>query len=103
MMHIFDVVQFNIPVDLTLRVKPRSFWQFLFGDILLSYRIMSINNNCSRLLVKIKRKFNRGPLGFFMRYFLPWANLIMHRKQLVLFKELSEIELRSTHHDPINV
>ncbi|MBL7961246.1 hypothetical protein JNL27_13515 [bacterium] len=90
MMHIFDVVQFNIPYDLTLRVKSRSFGQFLFGDILLSYRIISINNNSSRLLVKIKRKFNRGPLGFFMRYFLPWANLIMHRKQLMLFKELSE-------------
>ncbi|KAB2878914.1 hypothetical protein F9K33_11150 [bacterium] len=90
MMHIFDVVQFNPSYDLTLRVKSRSFGKFLFGDILLSYRIISIDDHSSRLLVKIKRKFNRGPLGFFMRYFLPWANLIMHRKQLMLFKELSE-------------
>lgn len=90
MMHIFDVVQFNIPYDLTLRVKSRSFGQFLFGDILLSYRIIPVSNTASRLLVKINRKFNCGPLGFFMRYFLPWTNLIMHRKQLMLFKELSE-------------
>ncbi|MBL7996714.1 hypothetical protein JNM05_15215 [bacterium] len=90
MMHIFDVVQFNIPYDLTLRVKPRSFGQLLFGDILLSYQIVPVDNHSSRLLVKIKRKFNRGPLGVFMRHFLPWANLIMHRKQLMLFKELSE-------------
>ena len=90
MMYIFEVVQFRSPFELTLRVKPNSFGKFLFGDILLSYRILPTGINTSRLLVKIKRKFNRGPLGFFMRYFLPWANLIMHRKQLMLFKKLSE-------------
>lgn len=90
MMHIFEVAQFNPPHDLTLRVKSNSFGKFLFGDILLSYRIIPINNDSSRLLVKIYRKFDRGPLGLFMRYFLPWANLIMHRKQLRLFKQLSE-------------
>jgi len=90
MMFIFNVVQFHQPYDLTLRVKPHSFGKLLFGDILLSYCILPIGTHTSRLLVKIKRKFNRGPLGFLMRYFLPWANLIMHRKQLMLFKELLE-------------
>lgn len=90
MMYIFEVVQFREPYELTLRVKPRSFGKWLFGDILLSYLIIPTSTGSCRLLVKIFRKFDRGPLGLFMRYFLPWANLIMHRKQLILFKHLSE-------------
>lgn len=90
MMHIFNVVQFRSPFELTLRVKPRSFGKWLFGDILLSYLVVPGDGHSSRLLVKIHRRFNRDLLGFFMRYFLPWANLIMHRKQLILFKQLSE-------------
>jgi hypothetical protein len=90
MMHIFDVVQFRSPLELTLRVKPRSFGKWLFGDILLSYLVVPNYDHSSRLLVKIYRRFNRDPLGFFMRYFLPWANLIMHRRQLQLFKDLCE-------------
>ncbi len=90
MMYIFELVQFREPYEITLRVKPRSFGKFLFGDILLSYLIVPIHDQSSRLLVKIHRRFNRDPLGLFMCYFLPWANLIMHRKQLILFKYLCE-------------
>ena len=93
MMYIFEIVQFRAPFELTLRVKPLSFGKWLFGDILLSYLIVPSPAGSSRLLVKIFRKFDHGPLGLFMRYFLPWANLIMHRKQLILFKDFSEAEI----------
>lgn len=90
MMYIFNVVGFEKNRSLTLRVKQPSFWHFLFGDILLSYLILIEETGNVRLLVKICRRFNRNLLGRFMKHFLPWANLIMHRKQLLLFKSLCE-------------
>ena len=89
MMIIFDVIEFEENRSITLKVRPHSFWEWLFGGILLSYLILPRGESC-RMIVKIHRSFRRSPLGVFMKYFLPWANLIMHRKQLHLFKQLAE-------------
>ena len=56
----------------------------------MSYLIVPEDSDGCRLLVKLLVKFPRGPLGWFWRVFLPWGDLIMLRKQLLNFKELSE-------------
>jgi len=90
MMRIFDVVAFEKDRNITLRVRENSFWEKWFGHILLSYVVQETSDVSCRLLVKIYRRYHRNLMGLFMRYFLPWANLIMHRKQLLLFKKLAE-------------
>ena len=90
MMYIFRVVEFEKDKQITLRIRENTFWEKLFGYILLSYVIEEKFDSSCRLLVKIYRCYQRSPIGIFMRYFLPWANLVMHRKQLMLFKMLAE-------------
>ncbi len=84
------VFDFKRDRHLTIRTIPRSFEQRILGDNLVSYLIVPEDSGGCRLLVKIVAKFPRGPLGWFWRVFLPWGELIMMRKQLLNFMELSE-------------
>jgi hypothetical protein len=43
------------------------------------------------LIVKLLVRYPQGILGVLMRLMLPWGDLIMMRRQLINFKELSEM------------
>ncbi|HEX9630558.1 MAG TPA: hypothetical protein VF961_11115, partial [Pyrinomonadaceae bacterium] len=89
-MRIFDLVDFKRHRHLTLRVKPGTRAERSFGDIAVSYMIVTGTNNDCRLLVKLIAKFPSGIRGRFMRAVLPWGDLVMMRRQLLNFKQLAE-------------
>lgn len=94
-MRIFALVDFERHRHLTLRVKPGTRAERSFGDIAVSYMIMTGTNNDCRLLVKLIAKFPSGIRGRFMRAVLPWGDLVMMHRQLLNFKQLAECTQRT--------
>lgn len=91
-MRIFDLVDFATNQHLTLRLKPNGPSIGMFGDIAVSYMIVSLSSLSCRLLVKLVVKYPSGLRGRLTRVFLPWGDLIMMRRQLLNFKRLAESE-----------
>ncbi|MEP6911503.1 MAG: hypothetical protein ABI923_02045 [bacterium] len=89
-MRIFNLVDFERERHLTIRLKPRTRAARSFGDIAVSYVILAGRPDCCRLVVKLIAKFPGGIQGRIMRAFLPWADLVMMRRQLLNFKKLAE-------------
>jgi hypothetical protein len=90
MMTIFDLVDFEINRHVTIRIKPESIANKVFGDAVASYLIVPIDDKTCRLLVKLVGRFPRGVVGTLMGAFLPLGDLIMMRRQLLNFKRLAE-------------
>jgi hypothetical protein len=93
-MRIFNLTRFEKDRHLTLRLKAKSGASKTFGDIALSYVIVSLPRHHSRrscrLLVKLIVKYPRGLYGQMMRALLPWGDLVMMRRQLLNLKQLAE-------------
>jgi hypothetical protein len=89
-MTIFDLVDFESNLHLTLRIKPRSRAVKTFGDIAVSYLIVEGSPNSCRLLVKLLVKYPQTVRGRLLRSLLPWGDLIMMRRQLLNLKQLAE-------------
>jgi len=89
-MRIFDLVGFATNQHLTLRLKPHRPSTGLFGDIAVSYMIVSLSSLSCRLLVKLVVKYPSGLRGQMTRLVLPWGDLVMMRRQLLNFKALAE-------------
>ena len=81
----FELIDFKPNQHLTLRIESS-----IFGSGVGSYLIRPVTPDSCRLLVKLIVKYPRGALGFLMRLFLPWGDMIMMRRQLLNFKILSE-------------
>jgi hypothetical protein len=89
-MRIFNLVNFERDLQLTLRVKPRTRAARSFGDIAVSYLIVPAETSSCRLLVKLIGRYPAGASGWLMSVLLPWGDLIMMRRQLLNFKQLAE-------------
>jgi hypothetical protein len=89
-MTIFDLVDFEIGRQVTIRIKPKSIASQVFGDAAASYLIIPSGEQACRLLVKLVGRYPRGVLGLLMRNLLPLGDLIMMRRQLLNFKRLAE-------------
>jgi hypothetical protein len=97
-MSIFRLVDFEKDKQVTVLLthKPTSnsrfsCFEFLFGEIAISYLIVPRKNpNATRLLVKLIVQYPAGISGRLMSIFLPWGDKVMMRKQLLTLKELSE-------------
>ena len=89
-MSIFTLVGFEQGRHLTIRMKPRSGASKTFGDIGVSYVVLSTSSNSCRLLVKLIAKYPSGIKDTVMRALLPWGDLIMMQRQLLNFKQLAE-------------
>jgi hypothetical protein len=88
-MDIFKLVEFEQNRHLTIIMdSPKG--AAAFGDIAVSYIIFPKTENTCRLFVKILVHYPRNPMWFWMRWFLPWGDLIMMRKQLLNLKYLAE-------------
>jgi hypothetical protein len=89
-MEIFQLADFARDQHLTLRIKPNSRAQRLFGDIAGSYLVIAKDARSCRLLVKLVVQHPPGVWGKLTRSLLPWGDLIMMRRQLLNFKQLAE-------------
>lgn len=89
-MQIFDLIAFVRNRHLTIRMKPHSTGYKIFGDIVVSYLIVRKSPANCRLLVKLIVRYRKGFGASVMRGLLPWADLIMMRRQLLNFKTLAE-------------
>src|ERR1044072_1731543 len=93
-MRIFKLVSFEQDSQITLRLKPKTSASRTFGDIAVSYVVVSLvepgSTERCRLLIKLVAKYSPGLRGRVMRALLPWGDLIMMRRQLLNFKRLAE-------------
>ncbi len=87
----FELIEFEQNWHLTLQGGS----PFL-GEGAGSYMIVPKSGDACRLLVKILVKYPKGPMGLLARLILPWGDVIMIRRQLLNFKELSEETYRSS-------
>jgi len=91
-MSIFTLVSFVIDEHITVRTRGGSEKAPFFGETAVSYTVVPVSENETRLVVKILFKYPRGPVGWVMRHLLPWGDLIMMRRQLLNLKRLAEEE-----------
>ncbi len=89
-MRIFDLVDFERDRQMTIRFKTRPAIFGLLGSSAATYLILERTTGECRMVVKLRLRYPRGPIGWLMRAFLPLADLIMMRRQLLNFKALAE-------------
>jgi hypothetical protein len=88
-MTIFELVEFEQDGHLTLLlVEPRAV--ALFGKIAGSYMIFPETDAICRLVVKLLVQYPQRWPRSWIRWPLPWGDLIMMRKQLLTLKQLAE-------------
>lgn len=86
--HIFTLVDFEPGRSLTIRTA-----RDLFGDVVVTYAVAPRPGG-SRLLVRLRVRHRRDPLGALWRLVLPPGDLLMMRKQLRTFAALAEADDR---------
>ncbi|MEM8610950.1 MAG: hypothetical protein AAGF93_02950 [Cyanobacteria bacterium P01_H01_bin.105] len=91
-MNIFRILEFEVNRSLTLEIQLQSAISFL-GKIIVSYVILPTAALKCRLIAKICITYPRQIILYWMRWFLPWADLIMCRKQFLTLKQLAESAL----------
>jgi hypothetical protein len=88
-MSIFELVDFEAPRHLTLRLRrPRAI--AVFGPLVCSYVVTERPDGRSRLLAKLLIQWPRKLPWSAMRHVLPWGDLIMMRKQLRTLRHHAE-------------
>ena len=88
-MTIFELVDFEKDGHLTVVLDlPRAV--SVFGRAAMSYVVTPTSESSCRLVVKMLVRYPGKPPWSFIRWVLPWGDLIMMRKQLLTLKHLSE-------------
>jgi hypothetical protein len=90
LMMLFELVEFERDRHLTVLLKAPSATVALFGRMAASYVVVPRRDGGSRLIVKLTVRYPPGPLGWTVRWLMPWADLVMMRKQLLTLKRLAE-------------
>lgn len=90
-MTIFELADFREDEHLTLTLGgPLA--NTLFGRAALSYVVLSVSEDSCRLVAKLRVLYPKRPPLSWMRWLLPWGDLLMMRKQLLTLKDLAEGE-----------
>jgi hypothetical protein len=87
-MIIFRIASFEADRSLTVRLASR-LGRVAMGDFAGSYAIEATAGGC-RLIAKILVRYPRGPYGRLLRVLMPFADLIMFRKQLLTLRRYAE-------------
>jgi hypothetical protein len=66
----------------------------MFGNIAASYVIVPISDNTCRLILKGNIRYPRNTFWSWIRYFLPWGDLVMMRQQFLRLKSLAECQTK---------
>ena len=85
-MNIFDLVDFEQPVHITLRLREPG----LFPPLAVSYLIEPVGDTECRLIVKLVLQFRPGLRDRLVRRVAPWPDWVMMRRQLLNLKALAE-------------
>jgi hypothetical protein len=88
-MTIFRLVDFEEGRHLTL-VMASPWGISAFGSIALSYVVVPVSGASCRLVVKMLVRYPERRPWAWMRWFLPWGDLLMMRKQILTLKRLAE-------------
>lgn len=92
-MTIFKLVDFEPDRHLTITLSsPQSIE--IFGEIAASYVILPQTEQSCRLVAKLLICYPHGSFWSWMRWFLPWGDLFMMRKQLLNLKNLAENQIK---------
>jgi len=89
LMALFELVEFERDRHLTMVLRVPGSGTRL-GRLAVSYVVVPRGETGSRLIVKLVVQYPAGPVGSAMRWFLPWGDLVMMRKQLLTLKGLAE-------------
>jgi hypothetical protein len=84
-MSIFRLVSFEAGRSITLDSRTA-----LFGRVAVTYVAVPVDDDRSRLVVKLAFAAPSGPVGWVGRRVLPAGDLVMMRKQLLTLKALAE-------------
>jgi hypothetical protein len=88
-MDMFGLVEFEQDRHLTLALD-RPGAMRVYGQLALTYMVIPRSDKSSRVIVKVLVRYPRQGVWQAMRWILPWADMIMMRKQLLTFKALAE-------------
>jgi hypothetical protein len=93
-MDMFGLVEFERDRHLTM-VLDRPGAMRVYGQIALTYMVIPTSDKSSRVIVKVLVRYPRQGIWQAMRWILPWADMVMMRKQLLTFKALAEGDTRA--------
>ncbi|MFI5912567.1 hypothetical protein [Dactylosporangium sp. NPDC051541] len=88
-MTIFTLVAFEPGRELTFRITERG-GRALFGDIVVTYRLLELGPRHCRLVAKLHIPRPRGPLEAVTRPLLCAGDLVMMRRQLLNLASLAQ-------------
>jgi hypothetical protein len=88
-MGIFKLVDFEQNRHLTIVMDDERAIT-MFGDIAASYVVSPLSENTCRLILKGHIRYPRNRLWSWIRYILPWGDLVMMRQQFLRLKSLAE-------------
>lgn len=91
-MTIFRLVDFEPGKHLTIVMQHPGAIR-IFGHLVITYMVRPQADGC-RLIVKALIRYPQTGVWRLMRWFLPWGDLIMMRKQFLTFRALAERGLR---------
>jgi hypothetical protein len=94
MVTIFYLADFELDRQVTLHI-PEGKWKKRFGDLATTYRVVPTANGGTRLVVKITVWRREGIWRAIRRNTFPWGELLMLRRQMLNFKQLSEQQARA--------
>lgn len=90
-MGIFKLVEFEPNRHLTIILDDEQAIS-IFGDIAASYVVLPIAQNSCRLILKGLIRYPRNSFWSWMRYILPWGDLLMMRQQFLRLKSLAQFQ-----------
>ncbi|MBC1224230.1 hypothetical protein GNF10_28220 [Nostoc sp. UCD121] len=88
-MGIFQLVEFEANRHLTIVTDDEQAIS-IFGDIAASYVIFPVTSDACRLVLKGNIRYPRNCFWSWIRYVLPWGDLLMMRQQFLRLKHLAE-------------
>ena len=101
-MGIFKLVEFEQNRHLTIVLDDKQAIS-IFGDIAASYVLVPMTSNSCRLILKGHIRYPRNPFWSWIRWVMPWGDLLMMRKQFLRLKHLAESQVNSKYEETIQV
>jgi hypothetical protein len=93
-MGIFKLVEFEQNRHLTIVLDDKRAIS-IFGDIAASYVLVPMTPNTCRLILKGHIRYPRNPFWSWIRWVMPWGDLVMMRQQFLRLKHLAESQINS--------
>ncbi|MEW6493940.1 MAG: hypothetical protein AB1589_15725 [Cyanobacteriota bacterium] len=101
-MGIFKLIEYEQNRHLTIVLDDKRAIS-IFGDIAASYVLFPMTPNTCRLILKGHIRYPRNPFWSWIRWVMPWGDLLMMRKQFLRLKHLAESQMNFNYEEKIQV